>query len=291
MTSSGILPFNSFTPPAYREILVGLIDNYVRDCLAYPEVVPNEGQRILRSTVGVLHETGFSLPIRCAVTRLHRRLALTARHCVYPPPCDGTSAARVPQAGSFSVRFLDDPSKEIKVKEIRHPGWFQSRLTLCDASRLTDDWVLLTLEDGSPAQLQLPRQAAAQGQRLVLGSYQPSLETAMLFGPPSRRREPNAVWSDAWQSIVRVDTSAMCRTAIATSGGCLSHACQSLDGVSGAPLIALTSDGAVLGVVGMHTRANKGAGACSQKAAEEELNGGLALPAEVITVIKAMEPN
>ena len=61
--------------------------------------------------------------------------------------------------------------------------------------------------------------------------------------------------------------------------------------VIGAPLLALTSDGAVLGVVGMHTRANKRAGACSHRAAEEELNGGLALPAEVITAIKAMEPN
>ncbi|WP_158228762.1 trypsin-like peptidase domain-containing protein [Bradyrhizobium sp. Y36] len=203
----------------------------------------------IRQTVGLIRT-----PSSMCMGAFVGNKVLTAKHCFATSEADGKLSIDASAATTFKT--ID--GAEYSLKPVG-PG----KSVLSDIDR-DKDWILLTTTDGAKPKaggLDFHPESASRWQPLILLGL-------------SRY---NMALNDKYQpddAMASLDISPIC-SVMARDGGYIYHACQTLEGMSGAPL--LTMSGGRIVTVGVHTGdAEKVSTACAKKLSARYPNYGIA---------------
>lgn len=232
----------------------GIVERYVNSCSyslgdarAISHLTTPETIQKIRRAIGIIRVG----PSRCMAT-ITNGMLLTARHCF------GTATAG---------DLLPDTQAAVQFTSLDSALSFQIKTSLREAQlspgARDEDWVALPLGEEAPSNilsLTFAPQLATRWQPLILIS---------VSGYAQALANNNAISPD----VIRIDISPKC-VVQAREGHFIYHSCQTLRGMSGAPL--LTMNGTELVVIGVHTGVSAGMGsACSSRLSSKYINYGV----------------
>lgn len=244
----------TFLSDAQNVYARGIVERYVNACSysladarAITHLTTPENIQKVRRAIGVIRVGAR----KCTATVVSGAL-LTARHCFGSASMDSTLPETVANVEFTSLdatvkfRLTTNLKEALLPPEAREDDWIALRL-----SGQTSDNIL---------SLNFAPQLAQRWQPLILIS---------VSGYAQALANESAVTPE----VVRIDISPKC-VVQAREGRFIYHSCQTLRGMSGAPLLSMS--GADLVVVGVHTGASSGIGtACSVKLSDKYLNYGV----------------
>jgi hypothetical protein len=235
----------------------GVVKRYVEGCSYKVEqevvrkLLGQEGRLAILKAIGTFVATGGA----CIGTVIGDKL-MTARHCFGTGDLrDGANPIQVPEKG-FEFTSLDQTVKF----HVAKPAAPEADL-LRDA--LDKDWILLDLPKNAlpAASISLVTDRAIDWQPLIMVSVSRYREALSAASP----RTP--------LDAVTIDIAPTC-SVLAKDGNYLFHACQTLRGMSGSPLLTMR-DGKVV-AIGVHTGESEFIGsACSRQLSTRFKNYGV----------------
>jgi hypothetical protein len=231
-----------------------LVEDYVSACTKPFVAAPNlkllspENVLKIRKTVGLI-----KTPNTMCIGAFVGNVVMTAKHCFETSQVDGNLTIEV----SASTDFTTIDGTDYALKPVV-PG----KTTLLASDR-DKDWILLKTVDGrKPEGGGLPfKPALAQRWQpiLLLGLSRYNMALANKYEPD--------------QSLATLDISPICAV-MARDGAYLYHACQTLEGMSGTPLLSI--DNGHLVSIGIHTGdAEKVPTGCGKKLSQRYPNYGI----------------
>lgn len=222
-----------------------LLENYFKNCLGVDIYAENNTHELsltplkaILSQVGYLKRQNKNSP-HCMATRIGSKL-LTSRHCIGNRIYNGKYILDE-DLSNYRFSHLSEPSEEGYA--LGHLDGFEPEWNLSD---LQGDWVVLNMIGFS--------ETAASNDLISLGSVSIAIDEGKRIVIPSVFRSlldlsPDNY--DAWSEAIVPDVSPTCRVTY-NNKKFLYHGCQTVGGVSGAPI--LVSDGnAGLRIVGLHS--------------------------------------
>lgn len=231
----------------------GIVERYVNSCSyslsdarAITHLTTEENIQKIRKALGVVR-VGENT---CMATVVAGNI-LTARHCFGIAPTDGS-----PEVSTKAEFTSLDSTVKLQVMA-------NQKQTLLSPNSLDEDWIALKIADqpvGGTLSLPFAPQLARRWQPLILIS---------VSGYAQALANENSTSSD----VVRIDISPKC-VVQARERQFIYHSCQTLRGMSGAPL--LTMMGTELTVVGVHSGVSSGIrSTCSAKLSQKYINYGV----------------
>jgi hypothetical protein len=229
-----------------RDQLLLLAKRYEIQCLAGPQEdgpANPSNKKVLRERIGVLATSRGAF---CSAYLWSPSHLITARHCFYT--LVETPRPDIPSVSDGNVYFqrLSEPGTNYEVQRIVEPSGL-SLVPLSDIKTRVDFVYLKLINDIATAERAPPIADAQAWTPSFIAGYFP-------YASPI---------SDSGSALPAVDSIRWARAGCAvvrTSGACLYHACQTVQGFSGAPVFSLR-DGNVE-FAGIHTEANGRSGEC-----------------------------
>jgi hypothetical protein len=225
-----------------RQVLaIAVYQLYLTDCLERVEAAPDYLDRLV--LLGSFHKPSRFVPF-CAGFLLKGNVMVTARHCVVP-------------SGEAEL-FLEDYGPDERAKQIH----VTEPVPLTRAMLLSDPRRLYSIEILPPGGVDYnPNIPEVDTIALALEGLEEGREMYPFVAAPEQWMNLEMIgvhdvlvdlsFVDGWEDMtVLADRTASC-TVFYVSPPCLFHSCQTRFGLSGAPLMARTSDGIAL--IGVHT--------------------------------------
>lgn len=230
------------------------VDNMGRNCMA--KAINDARLAPMRQFIGALYNRSSGY-YYCTATLISPKFLITARHCLFESPQPGSAPSAGPverlKAGDLFFFRTSEPKRAYHVDALLDSAEGLALGDTLPLSRQTSDYALIRLKDEVKVPGAFPTIASVppkSGTKLSIPGF--FFPEAYSGSTPLPHKPGTVPVTGAWADFIKFDKFGQCAVYAVKNGACLLHACSTDGGMSGSPVLDMSSPDKPV-VLGVHS--------------------------------------